>query len=73
LEEFVGWIQGTHSLNYVGALPYHVFLANYLHGALFDPEDEGDRSLRNVCELIPVYMALHPRINTVEAFAVFVS
>jgi hypothetical protein len=33
----------------------------WLLGFLFDPEDEGDTSLRNVFELLPDYMASHSK------------
>jgi hypothetical protein len=35
--------------------------AGFILGSLFDPEDGGSTSLRNVGELIPNYTALHPR------------
>jgi hypothetical protein len=38
-----------------------VLLATYLPGLLFNPEDGGCMFLQNIGELLPDYMALHPR------------
>jgi hypothetical protein len=52
---------GSYCLHHQGLSVSRLFLAGYLLRLLFEPDDGGSMILQNVVELLPDYMASHPR------------